>query len=632
MHVDTLFTQADIFNVYLGSWNIADIAILAGRILFVGDADAAGITADQVIDCAGRPVIPGMIDIHLHIESTLCTPHTFAAAVLPLGVTTVVSEPHEIANVAGLPGIEEMIRLSRDAAIDIFYGIPSSVPSTHQDLETTGGTIGIDELDLLRSRHPEIICLGEVMDYRGLIAGFDTHAAGTSDHTTLAMIRRMQLQAPLAAIEGHCPSVLDLDLARLLYLGIDSDHCLQSVETLRQRFAAGMFVEIQEKSVTPEIIDYLQEHPVDHLYSFVTDDVPPDVLIKKGHLDHIVRKALGLGLSLERAIIATSLSPARRMGLRDRGSIAPGKIADLIILEDHSPAFTLHSVYKRGVSAESLLAAQHHPSSQSSSTEPHTTLLAALHHPDTDVGPSPAPIAAPPLLSSIRVPSPTLDPNLLTVHLRGQHDTSPAQVSCRVIHKNSRTTYTEQAFRRLQVKDGCVVWQRTKTPAHGDTACGDTACGDNAPLDLVLVIDRYTGTGGYAQGFLDGNCLQGGAFCSSYAHDSHNLLLIGDSPSDMALAYEWVVARQGGMCVVSDGSLIAQLPLPIGGIMSDIPMSTLAALVDQIQSALRDLGVTHENPIMSLCTLTLPVSPELKITDKGLVDVSEGRIVDLFGM
>ena len=594
MHVDTLFTQADIFNVYLGSWEITDIAILAGRILYVGDATAIGITADQVIACEGRPVIPGMIDIHLHIESTLCTPQTFAASVLPHGVTTVVSEPHEIANVAGLPGIEEMIRLSRDAAIDIFYGIPSSVPSTHPDLETTGGTIGIDELDQLRSRHPEIICLGEVMDYRGLIAGFDTHAAGTSDHTTLAMIRHMQHHTPLAAIEGHCPSVVGLDLAKLLYLGIDSDHCLQTVESMHQRFAAGMFVEIQEKSVTPEIIDYLQEHPVDHLYSFVTDDVPPDILMQKGHLDHIVRKALRLGLSLERAIIATSIAPARRMGLRDRGSISPGKVADLIILQDRSPDFAIHTVYRHGVSAQTVIRSQHQHTAAST----------------TPIAPS--------LLHSIRVPSPTLDPELLTVPLRDTHTTSHSGgISCRVMRKNRHNTYTELTFRELPVKEGQVQWQQ---PEPGD------------PLNLVLVIDRYTGTGSFAQGFLDGTCLQSGAFCSSYAHDSHNILLIGDSPTDMALAYAWVIANQGGMCVAHQGTIIAELPLPIGGIISDSPMPTLAAHVEQIQSALGELGVTHENPIMSLCTLTLPVSPALRITDKGLVDVTEGRIVDLFGM
>jgi len=582
MLVDTLFTNAQIYNVFLKQWEINDIAVFKGKILYIGKSGDVDITASIIIDCKNKPLIPGLIDIHLHIESSLCTPTVFAAAVIPHGVTTVVAEPHEIANVFGLSGIEEMIRVSERAVIDIFYGVPSSVPSTNNNLETNGGIIDLKELKKLVKKYPEIICLGEVMNYRNLISDFSKIVTEKKDCKTLKLINYMQKQTPLAAIEGHCPSVRDLELAKLLYMGIDSDHCLQDIEGMRQRFANGMFVELQEKSVTPEIVNFLQNNDVEGLYCFVTDDVPPDILVEKGHLDYVVRKAMKNGLSLEKAIIATSLAPAKRIGFRDRGIIAPGRIADFIMLEDLSSDFKIQSVYKGGVLYNSKTADK------------------IIHRFD------------PQFLDSFNIPISLLSDEMFKLGVNPEFE-GKSTIKCRVMRKNSNNTYTEPVIRSLPVVQGSINWSDPESD-----------------VNLAIVIDRYSGKAHTSQGLLDGIRLHNGAFCTSHAHDHHNILLVGDNIIDMKAALNWVLKQKGGMCTVSNGKILTSVHLPVGGIISEAPMEELSEDVHSIQQSLGALGIDHVNPIMSMCTLTLPVSPELKITDKGLIDVSESQIVSLF--
>lgn len=575
MHVDTIFKHARFYNTFIRKWETQDIAVLKGIICYIGDSNEAGLTADAYIDCTSHTIIPGFIDIHLHIESSLCTPLEFSKAVLPLGVTTVVSEPHEIANVFGADGVLAMVESSKGAPIDIFYGIPSSVPSTSSELETTGGIIERQELTNLVEACPDMICLGEVMNYGSLIKDFQQLVSREKQNRSLELIDEMKRRHPLAAIEGHCPSVRDLELAKLLYLGIDSDHCLQDLEGMKQRFARGMFVELQEKSVTEELITYLEEHPVEGLYAFVTDDVPPDVLHRKGHLDHVIRKAMRRGLSLEKAIIASSSAPARRMGLRDRGVIAPGKLADLILLEGDGQTLRVHSVFKRGL-----------PSKTCITDAPEYTFPKDYHN-------------------SIRLHNAVNTAKLFSVPAK----TSKNEVPCRIMQKTSENTYTKEIIRSVPVTADQLDWQSTG-------------------LNLVSVASRYD-TLDYAHGLLEGDQLSSGALCSSYAHDHHNLLTIGDNEEDMIIAFNRVVELQGGICVVSNTRIIAEVPLPIGGILSDLPLEELTGLVESVQEALHNLGIRHHNPIMSLCTITLPVSPELKITDKGLVRTEDAALIDL---
>ena len=575
MKADTLFTGARVYNVFLKTWSLTDVAVLKDKILYVGRAEEAGLTAHSVIDCGGRPLIPGLIDIHLHIESSLCTPGEFARAVIKRGVTTIVSEPHEIANVFGIEGIRAMVEASADAPMDIFYAVPSSVPSTSSLLETTGGEISSEDLKAIVDGNRRMVCLGEVMNYSEIIQDFESLLENPSRSKSLDLVCQMGETSPLSAIEGHVPSVTGLDLAKVLYCGIDSDHCLQDRDSLKARFSQGMFVELQEKSVTEENIAYLAEHDCSGLYSFVTDDVPPDILRDKGHLDHVIRKAMKLGLPLEEIIVASSYSPARRIGFRDRGVIAPGRKADLLILSGTGDDFTIEEIYKNGVRAD-------------------------RHDSQTEAAPFPASFRRSIILPDYRKIEEALS---VRTDVKGE-------VSCRVMRKNRGNTYTEDIIRALPAGDGEIRWEKTD-------------------VNLVLVISRYGKNDNIARGFADGCIFSRGALCSSYAHDHHNLLAMGDNREDMLTAIKRIEELQGGICIASEGKIIAEVALPIGGILSDLPLDRLAEEIQSVQGAMRKLGIDHPNPIMSICTITLPVSPALKITDRGLIDVKTTRIVDL---
>lgn len=570
MKIDTLFKNAKIYNVYTEKWqeNI-DVAVLDGRILFTGNSGLYDFQADELVQCEGKPLIPGLIDIHLHIESTLCTPITFGTSVLKRGVTTIVSEPHEIANVFGAAGIREMIRVSEGAPIDIFFGVPSSVPSTSSDLETTGGTIGPEDAIELMKKHSQMICLGEIMNYTSLVS----MKGGRANN----MIDAVRDHFPLAAIEGHCPSVKNLDLARLMYSGVDSDHCLQDPEGMMQRFENGMFVELQEKSITAENIAVLKSFHSQGLYSFVTDDVPPDIMEKNGHLDFVARKALKAGLPLEDIIVATSYAPACRMGMRDRGVIAPGKLADLLLLKDDTGDFIIERIFRKG--GEITGACENSEQGSEFAEE----FKKSLKLKESDVR---------------------------DAMFRIQTKNHTGSVQLLSMKKNNSNTYTSESSFELHITEGYADWENTEG-------------------NLVIVVDRYSGKAGYGRGFLEGCYFHNGAMATSHAHDHHNLLCSGDNTMDMEIAMKWVIRHQGGMCVVSEGRIMASIELPVGGILSEEPMAVLAEKLQNIAESMRNLGFEHRNPLMSFCTLTLPVSPSLKITDKGLIRTADGKIMDL---
>ncbi len=301
---DLVIRNVRAYNSCFRTFRDVDVYIKKGKFLYIDRKRAGEIQAEESIDASGLYMIPGLIDIHMHVESSLVTPAAFGAYTVRNGLTTVVAEPHEIANVFGREGIEAMIRSGRDVPCDMYFAIPANVPVTGEQFETSGAAISCkDMLDLKKT--DGIICLGEVMNYRQIIQENDSEVA--------RFIAQVHEEDPWYVLEGHCPQLKDAELARYLYLGIGSDHCEHDLEEVRQRFENGMFVQIQDMMMRQEILDFIRENNLYERFSFVTDDTFPDILTQKGHLDYLVRKAVAMGMRPEDAIYSATYTPAIRM-------------------------------------------------------------------------------------------------------------------------------------------------------------------------------------------------------------------------------------------------------------------------------------------------------------------------------
>ncbi|MEK8127104.1 adenine deaminase C-terminal domain-containing protein [Paenibacillus filicis] len=565
MRVDLLIENVRIYNSYFKRFEQGNAAVLDGKFFYIGKRANESFEADEVMDGQGRYMIPGLIDIHLHIESSMITPEAFSHALIRNGVTTIVPEPHEMANVFGLEGVKEMIKASRDCVADMFYAIPSSVPAT--SMETTGGSIEIEDMDeLLRTER--IICLGEIMNYVDVITD--------PDCKTNQILRHIRANYPQLIIEGHVPKLLDLDLHQMIFSGVDSDHTHQTIEGMEARIGAGMFIELQEKSMTPEVIDYLIRHDVSEHFCFVTDDVMPDSFQRRGHLNHIVRKAIQMGMEPEKAIYASTFTPARRMRMYDRGAIAPGKIADFVLLSDLQE-LTVGQVYKDGRKVYDAAEA-YVPKTPERAFPPH-------------------------FYESVKLEPLTENDFQVSAEADGRY-------TARVMMVKDGSTFVEEHLTEAEVRGGQLQWQES---GYG----------------LIATFERYGKGGSRAYGLIGGDTIRRGAVATTYSHDNHNLLVVGHNPADMMMAANEVIAGQGGFCVVEDGQVLASLRLPVGGILTEEPLEQTAAEVDRLLGAMKALGYRHYNPIMSISTHSLAVSPALKITDHGLIDVNKGKVIPL---
>ncbi|OPG97223.1 adenosine deaminase [Chryseobacterium mucoviscidosis] len=583
MRADQLIKNVHVYNSYYKRFEMNNVAVLDGRFMYVGSGGPEMIVAEEVIDARGRYMIPGLIDIHLHIESTMVTPATFSHGLIRCGVTSIVAEPHEMANVFGLEGVQEMMSASRETTVDMFYAIPSSVPAT--PMETTGGSIEIEDMDVLLATG-EIICLGEIMNYVDVIRD--------PECKTNQILQHIRQNYPDLVIEGHTPKLLGLDLHRLIYAGVDSDHTHQSIEGLQARIAAGMFIEIQEKSMTPEVMEYLIQHDVAQHFCFVTDDVMPDSLVERGHLDHIVRKAIRMGMRPEDAIYAATSTPASRMKMTDRGSIAPGKVADYVLLSNLD-TLAVEQVYKNGRKAYD----DYEPYKQdriSGQFPPHFYKSVQLDLLGTED-------------FAIRLSDPK-------VSGKSEASASDAQLSenginnCRVMIVKDGSTFVEEHIAQVQAVNGELLWEESE---YGQ----------------IATFERYGVNGNRAHGLIGGDTIKRGAIATTYSHDNHNLLVVGRNREDMILAANTVISSQGGFCVVEDGKVLSHLELPVGGILTEEPLAVVSHQVKKLRAAMLSLGYVHYNPIMSISTHSLAVSPALKITDHGLIDVNAGKVVPL---
>ncbi|MFW6333090.1 MAG: adenine deaminase, partial [Thermodesulfobacteriota bacterium] len=512
------------------------------------------------VDLAGRYIAPGFIDGHVHIESSMASVVEFARAVLPCGTTTVAADPHEIANVLGAEGIRYMLDSAEGLPVNILFSLPSCVPAT--EMETAGARLGAAELAPFMDED-RIIALAEMMNYPGVIHG---------DPDVLAKIDLAHTcRKP---VDGHAPGLTGPDLHAYLAAGIASDHECTTAEEAREKLAAGMFIMVREGTCAQNL-ETLFPAITERNYSrmmWCTDDRHPHDILGEGHVDHIIRKAIGLGLDPIRAIQMATLHPARYFGIRHAGAIAPGYRADLVVFSDLNEPRP-EQVYCRGV-----LAAE-----------------AGL------------------LSESLRWPAPPPAPNAMNLR--------PADVDFSIPAQGRR-------LRVIEAIPGQVVTCRRTMDA---TVTNGMAVADiDRDLLKIAVVERYTGKANTGKGFVTGMGLKAGALAASVAHDSHNIIVVGANDDDMKVALTAVVEMGGGFAAVRGGSVLEELPLPIAGLMSDLPMGMVRDQLDRLIQTAQNLGSPLSDPFMTLGFLALPVIPALKITDKGLVDVEKFEIASLF--
>lgn len=575
-HVSLLIKNANVFNSYLKKFIPADVSVLEGKFYYIDRKQTMPFQADKVLDAEGMYMVPGLTDIHMHIESSMMTPEPFGNCLAGYGVTTIVSEPHEMANVKGVRGILEMISAAQNAPIDIFYGIPSSVPSTNETLETTGGVIDCAAMKHLLAEK-DVVCVGEIMNYREIIRDNKLEITKFLDY--------LREEHPDYVIEGHCPSLLDLELAKFLYLGINGDHTEHTLEEVKQRIENGMFFEIQHKMLKPEVLAYIAENQLYEYCCFVTDDTMTDVLYEKGQLNYVVEQAVKAGFPLEQALYCATYTPCQRMHLYDRGVIAPGKIADFQLLKDPAvlkPAY----VYKNGLK---IFSAEQKAPLSGKDCQDHYAFPDDFYH-------------------SVQIPELNLDHFQIPVPADFHPGCTEAIVRVMEIHSNR--TQTSEKLITMPVKNQCLDWQ--------GTGCL-----------LAMVIERHGKNGNIGYGFITGAGLKTGTAATTYFHDHHNLFVAGDRPSDMLMAVNRLKELQGGILTVRDGKILSELALPVCGILSEKSVEATALSLKAVRESLESLGYEHMNPIMSLGTLGLPVSPALKLTDKGLIDVKKGAVTNL---
>jgi adenine deaminase len=521
-----------------------------------------------VINAGGRYLVPGFIDGHMHIESAMVTATEFARAVLPHGSTTVFVDPHEIANVLGLSGVRFFLDESKNLPLKVLVTFPSCVPAA-PGFETTGGNIGTAEVEEALKWNG-VVALGEMMNYPGVISS-DPQVHG-------------ELAATLKAgrvVEGHAVNLLDRDLVAYVAAGITSCHeSTKKIEAV-QKLRLGMYVMLRESSAWRDVADTVRVITEEKLNSrhicLVTDDREPHSILTEGHVDHAVRRAIEEGVDPIKAIQMATINVAEHYECsRNLGSIAPSRLADMLIL-DRLSTVSIRTVIANGqvVSQDGKLTANIAPPKLPDFTRKSIVLKA----------------------------SPTLDD--LTVKSK----TTQRTVKVRAIGIIPASAYTDCLEVEARSKDGRVY--------------------SNLDEDVlkIAVFERHKGTGNKSVGFVKGFGLREGAVASSMAHDSHNLVVAGASDEDMITAIHELVDSRGGMVAVRKGRILALVPLPIAGLMSDRPVEVVAHEVERLKEAWVTLGCTLPSPYMNLALTTLSVIPKLRITDKGLLDTVNFKFV-----
>ncbi len=554
---DLLLRGGRLVNVFSGTIEEADIAIHGDRIAGIGP----GYRAGQTVDLKGAFVAPGLIDAHVHIESSLCVPSQFAAAVLPWGVTSAIIDPHEIANVAGLAGVRFMADSSRDLPLRVVVMASSAVPAT--TMETSGATLDAADLAALLAEGT-VYGLAELMNFPGVVHG---------DPGVLAKIAAFAGRP----IDGHAPALHGHNLNAYAAAGVQTEHECTTVEEAAEKLSRGFYVLIREATNAHNLHTLLPLiTPANHRrICFCTDDRQAGDLLGQGSVDYMLREAIAYGIDPVIAFRLASLNTAECYGLHDRGALAPGRLADMMVFDD------LAAPQARQVYAGGRLVAEK------------GRIVPGLS------------LASPPMPAAIGATM-QIDWDAVSLSIPAQGD------KIRVIGSLENQLVTEERILPASIVDGLAVADPTRD------------------LLKMAVIERHTASGGQSLGFIQGIGLRRGALAGTVAHDHHNLVVIGADDGSMLAAARAVGAMGGGIVIADGDQILAHLPLPVAGLMSDQPVAAVAAGYDELLAAAAELGSPLHDPFMAMSFMALEVIPKLKLTDKGLVDVESFGFVDLF--
>jgi len=551
--VDLVLEGAELANVFSGEVYRSDVAVHRGRVV---GPDC--LSARETMDLAGAILAPGFIDCHVHLESSMVTPAEYARAVVPRGTTSVVADPHEIANVWGLEGLHYLLKSSAKIPLTVYLMLPSCVPATA--METSGASLEAEDLAVLMP-HPQVLGLGEVMNYPGVIF---------RDRNVLQKIAL----AGDKVVDGHAPELSGRDLAAYISAGIHSDHECTSLEEAREKLRLGMSIFIRQGSAASNLDQLLPLVGPRNASNFLlcSDDRHPQDILDQGNLDSMLRRAVESGVDPLTALQMATINASVHFLIHDRGAIAPGYMADIAILED------LESFRVRGVIKDGTPASRN---------------------------------------------------GKLIVPLRPQMPASPRKMNVAGLSPRSLEIRAQGGLARVM---GIVPGQILTRSLQEEVETRDGWVESDIDRDILrmAVVERHRGTGNVGLGLVSGFGLREGALATSVAHDSHNIIVVGVSTEDMFTAADSVRSMGGGLVVVREGRISAALPLPIAGLISDRPMTEVVEAINQVKEAARCLGSTLEDPFMTLSFLALPVVPELKLTDRGLVDVTTFSPVPLF--
>jgi adenine deaminase len=550
---ELLFKNARLVNVLSGEIHPANVAVDDGRVIGIGD-----YRAKKVIDLKGAYLAPSLIDGHFHVESSMLTAPEFARAVVPHGTGAVVIDPHEYANVFGLDGIRYVLESTKNLAVDFFIMLPSCVPAT--PLETAGARLTADDLKLMIADE-RVAGVAELMNFPGVFLGAKSELA--------------KIEAGKGkAIDGHAPGLRGKNLNAYVLAGVRSDHESTEVAEAREKLRLGMHILLREGSTERNLatlIPLINPHNAQNC-SFATDDKLAGDLVKEGHIDHCVRKAIRLGLPPISALQIATINTARHYRLQNLGAIAPRFWADFIVFDDLKK-FSVRQVYKKGV----LVAED-----------------------GRFLGRTAAKTGSPRGTMNLRY-----RPGDFSVRAGGGE-------KIKVIEIVPQQIVTKTAIVTPKIEGGEIV--------------ADTA----RDILKLVVVERHRATGNVGVGFVRGFKLKRGALGSTVAHDAHNVVVAGTNDADMLCAIQQLERMQGGQVAVANGKIKGELPLPIAGLVSDRPLKEVMKRIDELNAAARALGCDLDAPFMTLSFLSLSPIPSLKLTDQGLIDAVKLQRTSLF--